>query len=76
VCKADNLPQSCAVVTKSGNLNFLEPSGPVQDCNGTAFYVYLHMIMDLFIYFYLLILTVQNVLIIVAKMYLKIQFTT
>ena len=27
--KADNLPPSCAVVTKSGNLNFLEPSGPV-----------------------------------------------
>jgi len=23
------LPPSCAVVTKSGNLNFLEPSGPV-----------------------------------------------
>jgi hypothetical protein len=21
---------------KSGNLNFLEPSGPLQDCNGTA----------------------------------------
>ena len=35
--KADNLPPSCAVVTKSGNLNFLEPSGPVQACNGTAF---------------------------------------
>ena len=34
--KADNLPLSCAVVTKSGNLNFLEPSGPVQACNGTA----------------------------------------
>ena len=33
---ADNLPPSCAVVTKSGNLNFLEPSGPVQACNGTA----------------------------------------
>ena len=31
--KADNLPQSCAVVTKSGNLNFLEPSGPLQACN-------------------------------------------
>ena len=29
------LPPSCAVVTKSGNLNFLEPSGPVQACNGT-----------------------------------------
>jgi len=30
------LPPSCAVVTKSGNLNFLEPSGPVQACNGPA----------------------------------------
>ena len=33
--KADNLPPSCAVVMKSGNLNFLEPSGPVEACNGT-----------------------------------------
>jgi len=33
---ADNLPPSCAVVTKSGSLNFLEPSGPVQACNGAA----------------------------------------
>ena len=33
--KADNLPPSSAVVTKSGSLNFLEPSGPVQACNGT-----------------------------------------
>jgi hypothetical protein len=30
------LPPSCVVVTKSGSLNFLEPSGPVQACNGTA----------------------------------------
>jgi hypothetical protein len=30
------LPPSCAVVEKSGNLNFLEPSGPLQACNGTA----------------------------------------
>jgi len=36
VRKADNLPPSGAVVTKSGSLNFLEPSGPVQACNGTA----------------------------------------
>ena len=36
VRKADNLPSSCAVVTKSGGLNFLELSGPVQACNGTA----------------------------------------
>jgi len=27
---------SCAVVTKSGNLNFLEHFRPVQACNGTA----------------------------------------
>jgi len=31
------LPLSCAVVMKSRNLNFLEPSGPLQVCNGTAF---------------------------------------
>ena len=30
------LPPSCAVVMKSGNLNFLEPSGPLQACNGTG----------------------------------------
>jgi hypothetical protein len=30
------LPTSCAVVIKSGNLNFLERSGPLQACNGTA----------------------------------------
>jgi len=29
------LPPSCAVVTKSGSLNFLEPSGPFQAFNGT-----------------------------------------
>ena len=36
MCKTDNLPTSCAVVTKSGSLNFLEPPGPVQTCNGTT----------------------------------------
>ena len=30
-----NLRSSCAVVMKPGNLNFLEPSGPLQACNGT-----------------------------------------
>jgi hypothetical protein len=34
VRKADNLPTTCAIVTKSGNL--LEPSGPDQACNGPA----------------------------------------
>ena len=33
--RADNVAPSCAVVTKSGDINFLEPSGPLQACNGT-----------------------------------------
>jgi len=45
VRKADNLQPSCAVVTKSGNLNFLEPSGPVQACNGPAL-PYLKLLAD------------------------------
>jgi len=36
VRKAYNLPPSCAVVTKSGEINFLEIFGPVQACNGAA----------------------------------------
>ena len=44
--KANNLPPSCPIVTKYGNLNFLEPSGPVQACNGTAllYYIMVHQI--------------------------------
>jgi len=38
VRKADNLTPCWAVFMKSGNLNFLEPSGPIQACNGTAFF--------------------------------------
>jgi len=30
------LPPYCAVVTRSGNLKFLESSGPLRACNGTA----------------------------------------
>ena len=36
VRKADNLTPSCVIVMKSGNLKFLEPSGPVQASNGIA----------------------------------------
>jgi len=44
--RLSTLPPSCALVMKSGNLNFLEPSGPLQACNGAAlplplFYSYL-----------------------------------
>ena len=39
VRKADSLPPSCAFVTKSENLNFLEPSGPLRGCNGTDFVI-------------------------------------
>jgi hypothetical protein len=31
------LPPPCTIVMKSGNLNFLEHSGPPQACNGTAY---------------------------------------
>jgi len=31
------LPPSSAVVMKSGNLNFLEPSGPLQACKGLLY---------------------------------------
>ena len=31
------LPPSCAVVMKSGNLNFLEPSGPLRAYNGLLY---------------------------------------
>ena len=50
--KTDNLPPSCAVVTKSGNLNFLEPSGPVQACNETAL---LYLLIYIFTSIYLCI---------------------
>ena len=33
--KLTTLPPSCGAVTKSGTLNFLEHSAPVQACNGT-----------------------------------------
>ena len=35
------LPPSCALVTKSGNLNFLEPSSPLKTCIGTDLPFYL-----------------------------------
>jgi hypothetical protein len=40
------LPPSCAVVKKSGNPNFLEPSGLVQDRNGTALPLYIIIIIN------------------------------
>jgi len=41
------LPPFCAVVMKSGNLNFLESSEPLQACNGTALPFYI-MLLNLF----------------------------
>jgi hypothetical protein len=35
VRKADSLTTILCLVMKSGNLNFLEPFGPLQACNGT-----------------------------------------
>ena len=48
------LPLSCAVVMKSGNLNFLEPSGPLQACNGTDLPLPLPFTLSVLFYFALL----------------------
>ena len=40
--EADNLPPYCAVVKKSGNLNFLDPSGPARPVTGVL-YIYLYL---------------------------------
>jgi len=47
VRKADNLLTFCAVVTKSGKLNFLEPSGLLQACNGTVLHLTLLKLLGL-----------------------------
>jgi len=44
VRKGDNLPPSCAVVTKSGNLNFLEPRSPSGPVTGLL-YLYLYLVL-------------------------------
>ena len=36
---------------KSGNINFLEPSGPLQACNGTALHLHLHTMNLVFMQF-------------------------
>ena len=51
------LPPSCAVVMKSGNLNFLEPSGPLQACNGTALLLPLYYYYYYYYYYYLIIVS-------------------
>jgi len=43
------LPPSCGVM-KSGNLNFLETSGPLQACNGTALPLYIYIYICIYIY--------------------------
>ena len=56
---ADNLPPSCAVATKYGNLKFLEPFWPVQACDGTALPLSLDALISQ-IYFWNKILHVSN----------------
>jgi hypothetical protein len=38
---------------KSGNLNFLEPFGPLQACNGT--YIYMYMCVCVYVYILLFV---------------------
>ena len=48
VLKADNLPLSCADCQEIWGLNLLEPSGPLQACNGTVFFnsIWLIIVVD------------------------------
>jgi hypothetical protein len=58
-----------SIVLKSGNLNLLEPSGPVKTCNGIALLVYVyinsidlmkfaaHMALLFIVFFYILLIT-------------------
>ena len=46
------LPAFCAIVMKSGNLNFLGLSGPLQACNGTAL-PFLHTCIHMYIHTYI-----------------------
>ena len=45
VQKGDNLLPSCATVMKSGNLNFLQPCGPLQACNGLLYHCSTHVML-------------------------------
>ena len=40
LCRWPSGAHSCADVMKFGNFNFLEPSGPLQAFNGTAYIIY------------------------------------
>ena len=48
VRKADNFTTPCAVVMKSGKPDFLDPSGPLQACNGTALPICFEMQCEIF----------------------------
>jgi len=47
------LPPSCAIVMKSGNLNFLETFGPLQASNGTASPIYIYIYICILIYIFI-----------------------
>ena len=38
------------IFLKSGSLNLLEPSGPVQACSGIAFFIYIYIYIPYIIY--------------------------
>jgi len=48
----------CAVIMKSENLNFLEPSGPLQACNGTDL-TYILYVYFIYIYIYIYEIYIQ-----------------
>jgi hypothetical protein len=70
------LPPSCAVVMKSGNLNFLEPSGPLQACNGTActLFIFLQSAWDYLFWSLFLFLSLCSCILIIIFALASIEF--
>jgi hypothetical protein len=63
------LPPSCAVVMKSGNLNFLETSGPLQVCNGTALPFFIAIILLLMSFEYVIMYEFTSEVSLVTKLH-------
>jgi hypothetical protein len=70
------LPPSCAVVMKSGNLNFLEPSGPRQACNGADCFTFLPLSFILIYIFLISILDFFYLLTFISVLYIYLFFSS
>ena len=67
---ADNLTTfMCQIVLKSGSLNLLEPSGPVQACNGIALALLVCYFYNCILYLYRIVCYMLKVATLLAETY-------